>query len=164
MNIRLANKITYDSIVDGPGLREVIWTQGCIHNCPNCHNPQTHDYSKGFDYDIDEIVKEIDSYPLKSGVTISGGDPFFQRKALKELVRKLKEKNINIWCFTGYLFEDLIKDEDAKEALSYVDVLVDGPYIDKLKSEDLIFRGSSNQRFVDCKNSLLENKVIELKY
>ena len=95
MQIKLASDLMYDSIVDGLGLRIVIWAQGCSHNCFKCHNPQTHDFSKGKFYDIDELVDKIVKYPLKSGVTLSGGDPFFQKEETLYLVKKLKENKIN---------------------------------------------------------------------
>lgn len=163
MQIRLAGKLSYDSIVDGKGLRMVVWTQGCIHNCPLCHNQQTHDLTGGTLVEIDDVVNEINAYTFKSGVTISGGDPFEQREALLELTKKLKENKTNIWVYTGYTYEQLLNYDICKEIFKYIDVLVDGPFINALKSDTLRFKGSSNQRIIDIKSSLLENKVIELQ-
>ncbi len=161
MKIRLASKITYDSIVDGLGIRMVIWMQGCIHNCYLCHNPFTHDLDGGFEEDIDNIVDEVNKYSFKSGVTISGGDPFCQKEALLELTRKLKENGINIWVYTGYTFDQLTSLLD-KQILSNIDVLVDGPFINDLKRDYLRFKGSSNQRIIDVPKSLEKNQIIEL--
>ncbi len=161
MNIRLAAPLTYDSIVDGYGIRIVVWTQGCPHNCFKCHNPETHDITKGFDKDIDELVKDIVKYPLKSGVTLSGGDPFYQKHATLELVKKLKENKLNIWIYTGYLYENLLLDPICKEILSYTNVLVDGPFILKEHHPLLKFKGSKNQRIIDVQKSLISNKIIE---
>lgn len=152
MQIKLASHLTYDSIVDGPGMRIVVWTQGCSHNCFQCHNPQTHDYNGGSFYDIDKIVEDINNYKLKSGVTISGGEPFDQPEALLELVLKLKKHKINIWIYSGYTFEKLLTSPKTRPILDYIDVLVDGRFDYLLKDFFLKFRGSSNQRIINvCK-------------
>lgn len=162
MQIKLASDLMYDSIVDGLGLRIVIWTQGCSHGCYKCHNPQTHDSTKGKYYDIDELVEKIVKYPLKSGVTLSGGDPFFQKEETLYLVKKLKENKINIWAYTGFIYEDLIKDSVWLETLKYIDVLVDGPFVYSEYDPLLKFRGSRNQRVIDIQKSLKENTVLEM--
>lgn len=165
MFIKLASSLSFDSIVDGPGLRTVIWTQGCPHNCKGCHNPQTHDFDKGYKVDIDEVVSQIKNTKLQRGITISGGEPFVQVEPLIEIVKVVKkETNFDIWIYTGYTFEELISNENKEknlELLKYVDVLVDGRFIENKKSYDLIFRGSSNQRLIDVKQTL-ENKEIKL--
>lgn len=164
MKIRLASDIQTDSIVDGPGIRTVIWTQGCSHNCLGCHNPSTHDFNGGFLKDVSELKKEIADIPLQTGVTFSGGDPIFQVEACLELAKFIKDMNLNIWCYTGYKYEDLIKKaEDNKTILhflNYVDVLVDGKFVLKEKSYNVKFRGSTNQRLIDVKKSLKEKKVV----
>ena len=160
MQIKLASDLMYDSIVDGLGLRIVVWTQGCAHNCFKCHNPQTHDFEKGKYYDIDELVDKIVKYPLKSGVTLSGGDPFFQKEETLYLVKKLKEKKINIWAYTGFIFEDLVKDPTWLETLKHIDVLVDGRYEKDKRDLNLLFRGSSNQRLIDVQESLRTGTVV----
>ena len=160
MKIKLATEINIDSIVDGPGLRTTIFCQGCPHGCQGCHNPQTHDINGGFEKDIDELINEVLKVKLQTGVTFSGGDPFVQSKECGEIAKRLKENNINIWCYTGFLYEDLIKNKITYEFLKYVDVLVDGKFIEDLKSYDLIFKGSSNQRIIDVQKSLDKNEVI----
>lgn len=160
MKIYLASEIQFDSIVDGPGLRSVIWFQGCIHNCLNCQNPQTHNLNEGFESDTDNIVDEIMSNSMQTGVTFSGGDPLIQSLAAIDLAKKFKKHRINIWCYTGFTWESLQNDLNAKELFKYIDVLVDGPYIEHLQSYDLKFRGSSNQRIIDVQKSLQENKII----
>ena len=160
MNIKLASDLMFDSIVDGPGIRIVIWTQGCEHNCYKCHNPQTHDINQGQFFDIDDLVKRVVEYPLKSGVTLSGGDPLFQKKETLYLVKKLKEHKINIWVYTGYIYENLLKDPLNVEILNYIDVLVDGPFIYKEYDPLLRFKGSRNQRTIDVQKSLEQNEII----
>lgn len=151
-----------DSIVDGPGLRFTIFTQGCPHNCPGCHNPQTHSMKGGKKISINKLYKQIKENGLLSGITFSGGEPFVQAKTLIPLAKKLKEDNFEIASYTGYLFEDLLNDKVpfAKELLKYLDVLIDGKFVLSLKSMDLAFKGSSNQRTIDVQKSLKENKTI----
>ena len=108
MNIRLASPITYDSIVDGPGLRAVIWTQGCNHNCKGCHNPQTHDTCGGHSVDSLKIISEIYKLRLHRGITLSGGEPFMQSEALLDIAKESKKLNLDVWAYTGYTFEELI--------------------------------------------------------
>lgn len=156
--------IQTDSIVDGEGIRSVIWFQGCSHNCFGCHNPETHDFAKGTLVDIDEIKKQIDELEFQAGVTFSGGDPMMQVDALAELAKYVKEKGMNVWCYTGYLYEDLLKMAETKkaylEALKNIDVLVDGKFVMDLKSFTAAFRGSTNQRVIDVPKSLEKGKVI----
>ncbi|MCE5287537.1 MAG: anaerobic ribonucleoside-triphosphate reductase activating protein [Pelosinus sp.] len=160
MKIRLAAELTSDSVVDGPGLRTVIWCQGCTHNCPQCHNPATHSIEGGFLKDADELVKEIRQLKLQSGVTFSGGDPLLQSESCTYIARKLKEKGINIWCYTGFTFEELLVKPAAKEFLQHIDVLVDGKFVEALKSYDLMFRGSANQRLINVPESLKSGQVV----
>ena len=101
MNIRLASPITYDSIVDGPGLRAVIWTQGCNHNCKGCHNPQTHDTCGGHIVDSLYIISEINKLRLHRGITLSGGEPFMQSEALLDIAKESKKLNLDVWAYTG---------------------------------------------------------------
>ena len=160
MKIRLAAECTVDSIVDGPGLRTTIWTQGCKHNCEGRHNKTTHDMAGGFEMDIDELVTFIKQQELQSGVTLSGGDPFYQPTALLELTNKLKKNNVNIWCYTGFVFEDLMKDDICQQVLKNINVLVDGPFIIAKKSLALLFKGSENQRLIDVQSSLKKNEIV----
>lgn len=163
MNIRLASDLQPDSIVDGPGIRTVIWTQGCSHNCKGCHNPSTHDFKGGFSVSTDEVTKELDSLLGQQGITLSGGDPMFQAKACAIIAKHAKEIGLNVWCYTGFTYEEVLKSKDMLNLLKYVDVLVDGKFkIDEL-SLNLDFRGSRNQRIIDVQQSLKENKVIILE-
>lgn len=165
MKLRLASNLTYDSIVDGPGLRMVIWTQGCIHDCYKCHNPQTHKLDDGIIIDTDYIIDEMKKLKLHRGITLSGGEPFLQPRALLLVAKEAKKRNLDVWCYTGFKFEYLINEENAlyiynKALLEYIDVLVDGKFVYEKRDINLKFRGSSNQRIIDVKNSLIQNEVV----
>lgn len=167
MKIRLAtSEIQRDSIVDGEGIRSVIWTQGCIHNCKGCHNPETHSFQEGILIDVDIIKEKIDSLEGQDGITFSGGDPMEQASACSEIAKYSKKLGLNVWCYTGYTFEELLKKSEhipaIKEFLSNIDVLVDGKFVLSEKSYDVVFRGSKNQRLIDVKSSLENNRVVEL--
>ncbi len=142
-----------DSIVDGPGLRLSVFTQGCPHHCPGCHNPQTHDPAGGRDCALEEIVRRLDDNPLLSGITISGGEPFLQGEACAALAREAHARGLNVWTYTGYTYEQLLvmSESDAGVAalLAETDTLVDGPFILAEKSLDCPWRGSRNQRLID---------------
>jgi len=142
--------IVEESIVDGPGFRYVVFTQGCPHHCPGCHNPQTHPFEGGTMMDIDDIFKAFCENPLLSGITFSGGEPFCQPKPLYELAVKVHKKGKTVMTYTGYTLEQLEEMHDiwVKKLLSVSDILVDGPYVEELRDLDLQFRGSSNQRIL----------------
>ena len=146
MKIRLASPITQDSIVDGPGLRTVIWTQGCPHRCPGCHNEQTHDLCGGFEASVEDIKETIAGLKLQKGITISGGEPFLQSEQCAEIAEFAKSKGLDVWCYTGFTYEQLQESGKHEKLLKNIDVLVDGPFIQDQKSLDLYFRGSKNQR------------------
>jgi anaerobic ribonucleoside-triphosphate reductase activating protein len=148
-----------DSIVDGPGLRYTIFTQGCPHNCPGCHNPHTHDFAAGTLTDIADIAAKIKENPLLDGVTLSGGEPFCQCGVLSALLDLLPE-SLNVWCFTGYLFEELLPDEEKMRLLKRIDVLVDGRFEQDKRSLNLRFRGSENQRIIDVRASLACGRAV----
>ena len=159
--VKLANpNIQLDSIVDGEGIRSVIWFQGCSHNCPGCHNPETHDFNSGFEVSIDEMKKKIDHLEYQTGVTFSGGDPMMQIEALEELAKHVHECGMNVWCYTGYTYEMMLTNPKMRRLLSQIDVLVDGKFIQEEKSYDIYFRGSRNQRIIDVPKSLKEEKVV----
>ena len=160
MKIRLASPITIDSVVDGKGLRTVIWCQGCPHDCQGCHNADTQDFSGGFEQEIDELVSAILKVELQSGVTFSGGEPMMQPISCMKIASQLKRKGISIWCYTGFTFDELLKRPDCLEFLQYIDVLIDGKFQLDLKSYDLLFKGSANQRVIDVPESLKQNKVV----
>lgn len=161
MKLRISG-IVNDSIVDGPGIRLTIFTQGCLFNCPNCHNPQTHDLNGGYDQDISEIMALIEKNSLLDGVTISGGEPFLQPEPLLNLVKQIKSLSLSVMVYSGYTFEQLINDTTKRALLQEIDYLVDGLFIEKLKSLELLYRGSSNQRLIDVQASLKANRVVEL--
>lgn len=162
MKIRLAADLQTDSIVDGLGIRTVIWTQGCSHNCPNCHNPGTHDFNGGDLVDIEDVIEELENLSGQDGVTFSGGDPMFQPKECCVLAKKTHELGMNVWAYTGFTFDELIEkgSKDILEFLSEIDVLIDGRFELSKKSMDLEFRGSSNQRIIDVPKSLENHEVI----
>ena len=160
MKIRIAGRVV-DSIVDGPGMRYALFTQGCPRACPGCHNPQTHDPKGGFETTTEEILKEIDSNPLLDGVTFSGGDPFMQPKPLVELAKELKKRNLNVITYTGYRWEELVdaNDPDWNALIQASDVIVDGPFVQILHDWKLKYTGSSNQRIIDVKRTLAQGEL-----
>lgn len=162
MNIRIAGLVN-DSIVDGPGFRFTVFTQGCPHHCAGCHNPQTHDFAGGSDVQTDEILAKIKKNPLLDGVTLSGGEPFCQSEACAEIARAVRKMGLNVWSYSGYTFEELIDGKEAwKDFLREIDVLVDGRFELEKRTLECRFRGSSNQRLVDVQASLEHGKVIEI--
>jgi len=154
-----------DSIVDGPGLRYVVFCQGCTLDCPDCHNPHTHDPDGGRLINIPEILEQIDRNPLLKGLTISGGEPFLQAEGAAELARCAHDRGLDVWCFTGMTWEELNK-PGAPSAwgvfLEQIDVLVDGPFIAKKRTLALPWRGSGNQRIIDVQDSLESGQIIGL--
>ena len=152
--------LTQDSIVDGPGFRFTVFVQGCAHHCEGCHNPQTHDSAGGKEMTTDEIIREMRSNPLTDGLTLSGGEPFDQSEDCLTLVRAARESGLNVWSYSGYLFEQLLADEKKSQLLKELDVLVDGPFILSQRSLALAWRGSRNQRVIDVPKSLAAGEVI----
>lgn len=164
MEIRLAtDQIQRDSIVDGEGIRSVIWTQGCPHHCLGCHNPETHSFTDGFPLEVSDVIKKIDSLEGQDGITFSGGDPMSQPEACSLIASHCKEIGLNVWCYTGYTYEELLDMSNENpyimNFLKNIDVLVDGEFILSQKSLDLKFKGSKNQRIIDVPKSLKEDKV-----
>ena len=157
MEIRIFGTVN-DSIVDGQGLRYTVFTQGCPHGCPGCHNPESHDFEGGKVVDTQDIIDQIKKNPLLDGVTLSGGEPFCQPEACLEIARAVHGMGLNVWAYSGYTYEQL--KEKAPELLNEVDVLVDGPFILAQRSLELKFKGSRNQRLIDVKRSLKEEKVV----
>lgn len=161
MKLRIAGTVN-DSIVDGPGLRYAVFTQGCPHDCPGCHNPQTHDFSGGKDIDTSEILAQIRKNPLLDGLTLTGGEPFCQCTACIALAQGAHAHGLNVWCYSGYTFEELINGKaEWRLLLQNIDMLVDGPFLLEKRSLDCRFRGSSNQRLIDVPKSLVANRAIE---
>lgn len=152
-------KIVESTTVDGPGLRTTIYSAGCGHHCKGCHNPQ----SWNIDYGKIMQTEDVANILLSTGedITFSGGDPMFQLDAFAELASIIKSKSDrNIWCYTGYTLEQLIKNPKSLKLLKNIDVLVDGKFIEEKKDKNILFRGSSNQRLIDVKKSLLTKEVI----
>lgn len=143
--------IVDESIVDGPGLRYVVFTQGCPHHCKGCHNPQTHSFEGGFLLSAEAALGQLQENPLLSGITLSGGEPFEQAEALCALAEGAKALGKNVMTYTGYVFEDLLARNDSwtDRLLDLTDTLVDGPYKEELRDLELQFRGSANQRLLD---------------
>ena len=167
MKLRISSPITFDSIVDGPGLRMVIWTQGCAHNCRECHNPHTHNIDGGYDVDSEDIIREIKSLKLQRGVTLSGGEPFLQPETLEEIVREAKNNKLDVWAYTGFTIEQLLDKKNPLyfknlKLLRQIDVLVDGKFIVEKKDINLKFRGSSNQRIINVDKTLKNKKIFLL--
>lgn len=164
MQIRLAAPLQSDSILDGEGIRTIVWTQGCAHKCPGCHNPGTHSFDGGYLEDIDNLKKELKELKGQTGITLSGGDPLYQIEPCLELCKFAQSINLDVWCYTGFTFEELLKISETNkkmlELLKYIDVIVDGKFDIRLRSYDAIFRGSSNQRIIDVKESLLKKEVV----
>ena len=146
--LRVAGCVS-DSIVDGPGMRYVVFVQGCPHRCPGCHNPQTHDFAGGYPADPDEIVRQVKADPLMSGVTFSGGEPFCQPEALAALGERIRALGKNIVIYSGYTFEQLLHIGERNPA-----VLVDGPYLEAERDLTLEYRGSRNQRLIKVPEAL----------
>lgn len=167
MEIRLAASLQSDSIVDGDGIRTVIWTQGCPHHCPGCHNAGTWSFKGGYLETIDKLKEDINHLEGQDGITFSGGEPINQVSACLELAKYCKEKGYNIWCYSGYTYEELLhkakKEPDILSFLEEIDVLVDGKFLLEQKSYDLTFRGSKNQRVIDVNQSLKENQLCLLE-
>ena len=161
--IRLSG-IANNSITDGPGIRYAIFTQGCKHACEGCHNPTTHDMNGGYEQDIQSLISEIAEDELLDGITLSGGDPFFQVEQSIYLITEVKKvrPDLNIWGYSGFTVEQIIKDPNKLELLKLMDVLIDGRFEQELRDLTLKFKGSSNQRLVDVKETLKQSKVIEV--
>ena len=159
--MRIANTVS-DSIVDGPGLRFTVFTQGCPHRCPGCHNPDTHDPAGGREAAVEELAEQLLSNPLTGGLTLSGGEPFCQAEECAALAAIAREKGLNVWVYTGYTYERLLSGEvpGALALLGQTDVLVDGPFLLARKSYAALFRGSANQRLIDVPRSLAAGQVV----
>lgn len=161
-SIRISGK-TPESIVDGEGIRYVIFTQGCPHHCKGCHNPSTHSFDGGKVVAIHDILTDIEkNRKYIDGITLSGGEPFCQIDQCSIIAEQARKLGLTVWCYTGFSFEDLYGRDDAVKLLQNLDVLVDGPFKIEERSLDLDFRGSRNQRIIDVRTSL-EKGVTTLK-
>lgn len=162
MKVQLAGKLRH-SMVNGPGVRYVVFFQGCPHGCPGCQNPETWSPEGGASSNTESVIADIRSTRYLDGLTLSGGDPLAQPEAAAEIAEAGKEMGLQVWAYSGWTFEQLLSWEAGKgalEALSYIDVLVDGPFQADKKSENCLWRGSTNQRLVDVPKSLAAQQVI----
>ncbi len=169
MQIRIAGTVN-DSIVDGPSMRYTVFTQGCPHHCPGCHNPLTHDFAGGQVVDTQSIIAQMNENPLLDGLTLSGGEPFEQAEACAKLAESAKRTGLNVWIYSGYTWDEILKigqqNPSWLELLRACDVLVDGRFVLEKRSLELNFCGSSNQRLIDVPKSLEDGRVacISLEY
>lgn len=161
--IRLSG-IAYESLVNGPGMRRVFFAQGCKHNCKGCFNSDTHDFAGGEERALDELIKDTLDNPILRGVTFSGGDPWEQADKFAYMAKIFKDNGLNVWSYTGYTYEYIIENKDKRVGwnalLSNIDVLVDGRFDEDKQQDGLKFRGSTNQRLIDVKESLKLNEII----
>lgn len=163
MTIRLASLI-HDSIVDGEGLRTVVFTQGCPHNCPGCHNQRSIPFDGGTVMNIDVVIQDILKRNL-GRVTFSGGEPFVQAENCYRIAVVLRERGYNLWSYSGYTMDALLRHRDpyVRKFLEQLDILIDGRFILAERSLQTLFRGSKNQRIIDVPASLRENTPIVAK-
>ncbi len=152
-SLRIAGAVS-ESIVDGPGIRYTVFTQGCPFHCKGCHNPQSQPLNGGITVKLRALYNEIKADPLTTGVTFSGGEPFIQPAPLAVFARILRKEGYNLWAYSGFTFEKLVEDDHRLELLKLLDVVVDGPFVLKYKSLEIDFRGSANQRIIDVQASL----------
>lgn len=163
MTLSLLN-ILEDTTVDGPGFRTAIYAAGCGHHCPGCHNPESWDMGGGQETPVADVLERVLADDF-ADVTFTGGDPMYQPEAFTELARGIHARSRKtIWCYTGYHFETLLGMPAQRRLLEQIDVLVDGPFVQSLRSEEYPFRGSSNQRLVDVPASLREGQTVLVEY
>lgn len=156
-------RLVADTTVDGPGWRTSVYCAGCRHACPGCHNPETWSFEAGEPASIDDIIEELAK--TEGNITFSGGDPMYQAEAFTELAQRIvQELHRTIWCYTGFRFEQVLADPVMSKMLPWLEVLVDGPFIEAKKSDRLLFRGSENQRLIDVQRSLASGKTVEFAY
>ena len=147
-------------MVDGPGFRTSIYCAGCQHQCEGCHNPQSWDFKGGHAMTTEEMMRVIEADPY-ANVTFSGGDPMYQPEGFAELASAIRERTTKtIWCYTGFTFENLMKNPRQRALVELLDVLVDGPFVKALRDETLRFRGSRNQRLIDVPQSIAQGHVV----
>ena len=162
--MRVAGLI-HDSIVDGPGLRFVVFTQGCEFHCEGCHNPDAWDIDGGTEVQVGEVIAQLRSNPLTDGLTLSGGEPFLQAADCAQLAAAARVDGLNVWVFTGYTFDELLErassEPDVLRLLLLTDVLVDGRFVLAERSLSLKWRGSKNQRLLDVEKSLAAGLAVE---
>ena len=154
-----------NSLTNGEGLRSVVFVSGCYHKCIGCHNESMQDFNYGEKILIEEVFQRVKSnIPVIKGVTFSGGEPLEQAHALSKLASDIKKLGLNIWCYTGFTFEEIINNisnnKQWMQLLNEIDILVDGKFEESKKDSRLKYKGSSNQRIIDVKRSLEKSKVV----
>ncbi|MDQ0286822.1 anaerobic ribonucleoside-triphosphate reductase activating protein [Desulfofundulus luciae] len=156
------NGLVYESVVDGPGLRDVLFVQGCPHRCAGCQNPGSWDFDGGTLVDVADVLASLPSSPLITGVTFSGGEPFCQASTLVEVARQVRSRGLDLWVYTGYTWEELLAHPDpaVKRLLVLADVVIDGRFVQAEADLSLPFRGSRNQRLIDVRKSFETGKVV----
>lgn len=162
MIVRIAG-ISHESVTDGPGLRTVIFFQGCHHACPGCHNPQTWDDAGGEAVELEDLIRRFRITPLLSGFTFSGGEPFLQAEAAVNIAEYVKSKGLSLWVYTGYTWDELLThlaQPGFQDLIHLADVIVEGPYRKELRDLSLPYRGSSNQRILLPEPSLKQGQVV----
>lgn len=162
MNVRIAG-ISHESVTDGPGVRSVLFFQGCFHACAGCHNPQTWDPAGGTEYRVEELIDTFRITPLLSGFTFSGGEPFLQPLAAVKIAEFVKSRGLNLWIYTGFPWEELTQDLEKpgyRKLIGLADAIVDGPFRKELRDLSLPYRGSSNQRILAPRSSLEQHKIV----
>ena len=159
MEIRIAGAVD-DSIVDGPGFRFAVFTQGCRHACPGCHNPKTHDFAGGHIEDTDHLLRRMADNPLLDGLTLTGGDPFEQSEPCLKLAQGARALGLSVWAYTGYTWTELIARPDWRALIEACDVIIDGRFMLGQRTLELRFRGSKNQRLIDVRRSLESGEVV----
>lgn len=157
--------INFESVVDGEGVRVVVFISGCLHNCKGCHNPASHSFTAGqpFTQELqDEIIAYIQDTPFISGVTLSGGDPMYSAKDLVPFIKRLRAdvKGITIWIYSGFQYEKILENSEMYELLCLCDVLVDGEFVLEQRDITLAYKGSRNQRVIDIHKSLSSKNII----
>lgn len=156
-------RIVEDTTVDGPGWRSSVYCAGCRHACPGCHNQETWSFSAGESTSVEAIFDRLAQ--TEGNITFSGGDPMYQAEAFTELARRITtELHRTVWCYTGFLYEEVLADPVMSKMLPYLEVLVDGPFIEAERNLDLMFRGSNNQRLIDVQASLKAGRVVEFEW
>ncbi|MGB2579656.1 anaerobic ribonucleoside-triphosphate reductase activating protein [Elusimicrobium simillimum] len=163
----LVSGIIEESVVDGPGYRFTVFTQGCPHSCPGCHNPQTHSLDGGTLVNINQLFTSFQKNPLLRGITLSGGEPFIQAEVASKLAKMAHGLGKDVVTYTGYVYEYLVagasKENGWQKLLDETDYLIDGPFLIKQKSLTLKFRGSKNQRIIDMKATRLAGRVVTVE-
>jgi len=152
-----------NSIVDGPGIRYTIFTQGCPHRCPGCHNPQTWDLEQGNPVSWEALLAEIKAAKLLQGVTFTGGEPFLQASLLAQLGKAVKELKLDLLVYTGYTWEELREKKEFLELLAVTDLLIDGLFQETEKDLQLPFRGSRNQRIINVPVTLAQGELVTME-